>query len=417
MIKGARPLYFTSDLPDSFTVPASSSVDLTVKVTLDKDELEENLDVFVNGFYIDGFVTLKNTFDEENIPDLSIPFTGFYGNWYDIPLFDEYYYDDPYKPLTYMYSFTNIVFPGQEEMGRGFIMGRNLFDENNKSLEGREYVGFSPNFDGEADIVQGVALALRLFGQTDFAVCDADGNEIKRKSDVDWATGIPYYANKYSQTYLTFENEELTGLPDGDYIFRIYTGFYYKEPYEQTDVLEMPFYIDRAAPEIKEFSVDGDTLTLSLSDNRYLMGYILSGTVHGEPKTETFALEPAKLCETSADISGYDRGSLTVEVYDYALNRTTASELPPTVILRERYGKEFTFDIENKKNEEIPCTFTMVAYLNGRPVKISSGGGAIPRGESTKIINFDADVYDMIKLFVWDSLEGLTPVCEQVEIG
>ncbi|MBO4343886.1 MAG: S8 family serine peptidase, partial [Clostridia bacterium] len=75
MIKGARPLYFTSDLPDSFTVPAFSSADLTVKVTLDKDELEENLDVFVNGFYIDGFVTLKNTFDEENIPDLSIPFT------------------------------------------------------------------------------------------------------------------------------------------------------------------------------------------------------------------------------------------------------------------------------------------------------------------------------------------------------
>ena len=103
-------------------------------------------------------------------------------------------------------------------------------------------------------------------------------------------------------------------------------------------------------------------------------------------------------------------------MYDYALNSAAAGEAPPTVILRERYGKEFTFDIENKKNEEIPCTFTMVAYLNGRPVKITSGGGAIPRGKSSKIINFDVEVYDRIKLFVWDSLEGMKPVCEQVEI-
>ncbi len=417
MIKGARPLHFASDLPDSFTVPANSSVDLTVKVTLDKDELEENLDVFVNGFFIDGFVTLENTSDQENIPGLSIPFTGFYGDWYNIPIFDEYYYDDPYKPLTYMYTYTNVVFPGQEEMVRGFIMGRNLFDEDNKSLEGREYVGFSPNFDGEADNVQGVALALRLFGLTDYAVCDTDGNDIIRKSDVDSVTGIPYYASKYTQTYLTFENSELTALPDGDYIFRVYAGFYYKEPYEQTDVLEMPFYIDRVAPEIKEFSVNGDTLTLSLSDNRYVMGYILSGTSDGEPKTEAFALEPAKLCETTADISEYDKGSIKVEVYDYALNRTTAGELPPSVTLQERYGKEFTFGIENVKDEEISCTFTMVAYLNGRPVKLTSGGGVIPRGNSTKIINFDPGVYDKIKLFIWDSLEGMKPVCEQVEIG
>ncbi|MBO4343650.1 MAG: hypothetical protein J5844_03230, partial [Clostridia bacterium] len=190
----------------------------------------------------------------------------------------------------------------------------------------------------------------------------------------------------------------------------------YKQPYGQTDVLEMPFYIDRAAPEIKEFSVDGDTLTLSLSDNRYLMGYFLSGTVHGEPKTETFALEPAKLCETTADISGYDKGSLSVEVFDYALNRTAAGEAPPTVTFRERKGKELTFGIENKKDEEIPCTFIMVSYLNGRPVKISNSEGVIPRGESSKIIKADADVYDKIKLFVWDSLEGMKPICEQVEI-
>ncbi|MBO4343651.1 MAG: S8 family serine peptidase [Clostridia bacterium] len=413
MTCGMKKLTFTSDLPDFLTVPASSSVDLTVKVTLDKDELEENLDVFVNGFYIDGFVFLEDT--SLVFPDLSIPFTGFYGDWYHLPLVDKGWWDeDSWLAETGAVAYSSIAFPGNN--GNATLIGKNLFDMNNVSLAKREYIGFSPNFDGEADEIQFELKALRKLGQNDFAVCDTDGNELLHKVDMDLFSNGIYYTPIFGITFLGFSEEECKSLPDGDYIFKAYSNYRFIKPYEQETVFECPFYLDRVSPEIKEFSVNGDTLTLSLADNRYLMGYILSGTSGGEPKTETFALEPAKLCETTADISGYDSGSLTVEVYDYALNRTTASELPPTVTLQERHGKEFTFGIENKKDEEIPCTFTMVAYLNGRPVKITSGGGAIPRGESSKIINFDVEVYDRIKLFVWDSLEGMKPVCEQVEI-
>ncbi|MBR4978946.1 MAG: Fn3-like domain-containing protein, partial [Clostridia bacterium] len=106
-----KKLTFTSDLPDFLTVPASSSVDITVKVTLDKDELEENQKVFVNGFYIDGFVFLEDT--SLVFPDLSIPFTGFYGDWYNLPVLDKAWWEeDSFFNNMGAITDTSIPFPG-----------------------------------------------------------------------------------------------------------------------------------------------------------------------------------------------------------------------------------------------------------------------------------------------------------------
>ncbi|MCR5353699.1 MAG: S8 family serine peptidase [Clostridiales bacterium] len=409
-----RKLSFTSDIPETVTVPALSEVDISFSVTLDKDELEENKKVFINGFYIDGYVFLHNTTDAD-VPDLNIPFAGFYGDWYGLPSLDGYYYDDDsFLKESFLSAETKTAITSGVSNSGTVISGRNLFDEKNDGLAGKEYAGFSPNYDGEADNVTAWIMPLRMLGITDYAICGNDGSELLRKTDI--SDGEYFYTSKNSTSVLTFEQEDLKSLPDGDYLFRVYAGFLFREPYEQTDMLEMPFYIDREAPKIQEFSVNGNTLSLSLSDNRYLMGYIISGTSHGEPKSETFAIEHAKLCETTADISDYDGGSIKVEVFDYAYNHASVSEKPPKAVYSGRNGNDFAFRFDNG-NEDTACTVIMAAYLDGRPVKITSRGDVIPRGESFKVFNFDPGVYDKIKLFIWDSLDGMTPICEQVEIG
>lgn len=59
------------------TVPANGEKDITVNVSLNREELAENSKIFVNGFYIDGYVFLKSK--DNAATDVNIPFTGYYG--------------------------------------------------------------------------------------------------------------------------------------------------------------------------------------------------------------------------------------------------------------------------------------------------------------------------------------------------
>ena len=61
-----------------------------LKIKLDKNEAENIKNIFENGFYIDGFVFVRDT---EEIKSLSMPFMCFYGKANDIDPFDNMEYD------------------------------------------------------------------------------------------------------------------------------------------------------------------------------------------------------------------------------------------------------------------------------------------------------------------------------------
>ncbi len=71
---------------DSFTVAAGQSASINVTLTL--SEAEKNyLDTsFENGMYVEGFIKLLS--DDAGQCDLTLPFMGFYGDWYAAPMLD-----------------------------------------------------------------------------------------------------------------------------------------------------------------------------------------------------------------------------------------------------------------------------------------------------------------------------------------
>ena len=72
-------------------VPAGADSTITVKINLSNED-KKYLDAkFANGMYVEGYVTMKPTTDNE--VDLSIPFLAFYGDWLKAPMFDASYYD------------------------------------------------------------------------------------------------------------------------------------------------------------------------------------------------------------------------------------------------------------------------------------------------------------------------------------
>ncbi len=76
------------------TVPACETVSVTVTVTLGaeaKAYMDEN---FVNGVYIEGFITLTSL--TEGQPDLVVPYMGFYGDWTAAPILDEGTWEDKF---------------------------------------------------------------------------------------------------------------------------------------------------------------------------------------------------------------------------------------------------------------------------------------------------------------------------------
>ena len=413
-ITDMRKLAFSDNLPESVTVPANSDVALDIKVTLDKEYLDENMGVFTNGFYIDGYVFLDN--DDENTPMLNIPFTGFYGDWASQPALDGYIFDDNVLSGTYLYTLSKHL-PNGSPTSDGEIvpLGLNLFDKDNDDLSAKEYAGVSPNFDSEADAVAAVFTPLRMVGKTDFAICDTDGKEIMRKTD--GTEGNYYYAKKYSSSSLRFYPNELSDLPDGDYVFKIYAGFRYKEPYVQNETIEMPFYIDRKAPTISDFSIseDGSELDITVSDNRYLMGIVVYGESNGEYTCATYPVMPQKEYTTTIDISEFEKDSVAVAVFDYAYNSTWMSDCPPEFVFNGRNGTEFSFTVHNFSGKEIPCTLVLGLYLKGNLVGLTSKEETIKSGTSHKYFNLDCDVYDTVKLFTWENFKSMKPICNNFE--
>ena len=76
---------------DVVTVAAGACATITVTLTLSAEDKSYLNASFVNGMFVEGFLTFDNT--DANGVDLNAPFLAFYGDWAEAPIFDLDYYE------------------------------------------------------------------------------------------------------------------------------------------------------------------------------------------------------------------------------------------------------------------------------------------------------------------------------------
>ncbi|WP_346962122.1 cell wall-binding repeat-containing protein [Clostridium sp.] len=303
----------TSKFPISFSdneikVAAKGKTQITATVDLNnaitaynKASIEE---VFVNGGYVEGFVTLTDPTDTN--PTLSIPYVGFKGEWDKAPVIDASIYD---TERASFYGVTSIV------NGDLNFLGVDLSGEN---IDGNK-IAFSPNGDGANDTILPVLSYLRNMKELDIEVLDKDGKVIRNLTQ-DFNVRKHYYDGKYEK-YSMRKDATWDGtvnnkvVADGAYTYRV-KG---KVDYENAEWQNFDFKVnvDTKAPEVNKVNYDKDTKQLEVvaEDNNkgHVYKYVLinDGKAVEENATGKF------------DLSKLDYKNCSVEVYDYAQNKTS----------------------------------------------------------------------------------------------
>lgn len=238
------------DSPETVTIPANSTESITISVDISNIP-EEFLEIYTNGFFVDGFVTLTDSNEEVtgNVP-LSVPFFGFNGGWDDARIFDYFAWDD----LTY-WGYTALA----DEQG-SFITGGGNFDTTR--------FGFSPNGDGVRDKAIPVFSLFRNAKQFKVEVVNTEGKVLRtlrtvndlRKHYISSPTAPPY---TYNSNYGWDGKINNKVASDGDYIIRLsgvidYTGAEWQS-------IEFPVKIDTVKP-TAEVIFDDKTKTVSVAN-------------------------------------------------------------------------------------------------------------------------------------------------------
>lgn len=318
--------YWSGEFPISFTledetvidnvynyleVPAGGTVDFNVTVDLTNTaDWFYNLpldEIFPNGTFIEGFVRLVDVNDET--PELSIPYIGFYGEWDKVPIIDESVYSDG----TSFYGITCMV------DGEGYFLGQRPDEEFDASK-----IAFSPNGDGWFDSANVVLSFLRNAREVDVNILDAEGNKLRdlyneeyvRKNYYDGGRGAYFYWKPEYEWDGKVNNQV---VPDGEYIYEVRTKVDYENAEWQT--VQFPVIVDTVAPEIQsvDYSNVSDTITVTATD--------LGSTIR-----EYYLVEDNEIIMAStdgvfdiSDLSGVHR--FIVVVADYAGNETVYNEI------------------------------------------------------------------------------------------
>ncbi|MCC8169509.1 MAG: Fn3-like domain-containing protein [Oscillospiraceae bacterium] len=405
-----------SDAPKSVTVDANSETEVSITVTLDSDELAANSEIFTNGFYIDGFVTLAVS-GESDIPTISMPFTGFHGDWTSVPIFDNTMYDEGGSVL-YDASTTNLAgtYLYSHLASGGTTYYYNLGVDANGEYN-RDMIAISPNGDGMADSVGLLFTSWRAVKNLTLELTGGDFDIVRTSSSV----FSKYMAAVFGPAELKRLDE--MGLPDGDYTLTVSGEFNYDGA--ETESFELPVTIDRVAPKVMGASIDGDTLYVSASDNNYLYFVdIIYTDGRGRQAVKTSVPDAEKGGEYTAefDISGWDTNDITISVYDMALN-STEIELSNAVGTVIANMTDYTA-VENMTAATVELNNTGDSAVNGDAViafydedgaLIAAGIQSVSIG-AAETVEYDFEMFAdtqnaaSAKLFIWDGVSDMRPL-------
>lgn len=399
-VSGSTRLSASSDnAPYAISVPAGGEKEVSFTISLSESELSENLKIFKNGFYIDGFIYLG----QNNETVCNIPFCGFYGDYEKIPYFDDTMYSE-YKSVLYD---SNKKTGGTYLASGKSILGQNIFTGKYCG----DKIAVSPNGDGLNDTIDFYIQPMRS-GYLYHYLSDADGNKklVTKKN---------YEMYKYNSACISMlTSSQKNILPDGSYTLTAYMDNTSScSPAVYDDMLEIDFTVDTKTPEIisSSYSADGTKLIITAEDNHFIQGVSLCAGDESE-YTDTSA-EGKNVCAV-IDVSQIDLENAKIRVYDYAMNITEADvpEYPYCIRYSLVSQKSESGTTSYKYSLDAKSSITAYAVIAGytsddrlislTPYEISLEAGT---NEKTFSLPYNENT-STVKLFVWDSPAGMTPL-------
>lgn len=418
----SETLKFTTNdtLPSNVVVPANGTYNFEITVTLDETEINANKSIFTNGFFVDGFVSLAaNTVD---VPELSIPFTGFYGDWTSAPVLDKTMYDEGGSEL-YTYGINN---------GTALLTNFNsdYIKSCGQTINGeydKNRIAISPDGDGYGDTL-GIELAnyrttkgakLSLIDSKSEAVATEEYNDIR----------IPKYWSSESidqdDTYneISFTESKLNALPDGTYTFKYETKFDYEGT--KTESIELPVVIDRTVPEFTDVELEDNILTVTAKDNHqidYITLYYFDDKGNlCEPKIEHIATNGGAETEVVFNVEGINLDNAVIMADDCAMNsagielkNALGTVMANLTEYNVKSGKTTAkFELTNTKAEDVKG-YIIIALYNENGILINTAlKENITLSAGMNKHTFELSEYKIatdIKLFIWDGFNKIKPL-------
>ena len=301
-IAGQEKLSSTNDLPEEITVPAGKTITKEITIDIDPQQIAALDEVFTNGFFIEGFISLSGA---ENCCDISIPLIGFRGDWLMVPTIN----NDRY-PLTPNVNIgrkdirTDISFAKTAALFKDFVKNDNFLLSLSSSMSAhypdniewmldleqkekfhalKEDISYlSPNNDGFGDYFGCYYVPVREAQFTDINMSDSTG-EHSFMSNAN-------YKNIYESNLALLPYSSYS-WPDGRYQCNIYSYVECKSKCMETQIYPFELCIDTIAPEV-EYSIseeNGKKLLKMTAKDDSLDGIYVMGLKVGDETTESRA--------------------------------------------------------------------------------------------------------------------------------
>ena len=330
----------TKQMPISFsnskiTVPPKGSKEITVTVDLKNAILETGKtleETFVNGGYVEGFVTLTDPTDTN--PKLSIPYVGFKGEWDKAPTIDASIYD---KEAKSFYGKTAMMSPIPNEPGNYNYLGLSFDATSLKEADGN-FIDFSPNGDGQTDAITPMLSYLRNIKEMELQILDSKGNVIRTLDRKEELRKHYYDGNPKNPIREIIDDATWDGTvngkvaPDGTYTYRVATKIDFEGAKWQYN--DFKINLDTTAPKFDGYVIDevAKTLTIKAQDNQngHMFAYLLSTPIsQGTP--EKVIINSTGVFDISKEIAaGYGVKDFFAGLIDYAQNFTPVILGEPT---------------------------------------------------------------------------------------
>ncbi len=252
-------------------------------------ELEPNVRFYFNkmaenGMYVDGFIFLKP--QDEDSPELSVPYMGYYGSWADAEIFDSSVYQEIVEPALGKSSLNACITDGSEL--RSTVLGKNNFTGRTDSRTiavGRDTVKNIYDLSGNLScfVIPNFYLLRDAVDYT-LVIKDSSGKSVYEKN----IGNVSSFAGSSQEPYLTllnsFNPDSLSNLfpelQDGEYTYVVSAGTTGADGnMGRAQTVSYKFMVDNTAPEKPQaeiFSKNGKVLLkLSGSDNYAMQGFLI----------------------------------------------------------------------------------------------------------------------------------------------
>ena len=337
------------------SVAAGQTATITVTLKLSAEDKAYMNASFVNGMYVEGFLTFTN--QDENGVDLNAPFLAFYGDWSEAPIFDLDYYEveteahndaiddedkikaDYYASMPLGSYYYDYILP----LG-SYVYSMSPDDEPIPATEEKAAISYY------ADCISGIygvyAGLLRGAKELDITITNAaTGEEVWNTTKYNCykshytSAPTPYMA-EMEVPMADYETGEVFGYNNARYIVTLEAKLDWDGNRNSKDTYSFSFYIDYESPTITDatFRTEYDKsekknryyVDMMVYDNHYAMSVrpvVVYDTVdeNGEPE-KTYAT----LSEYPVPIYQDERGQttkVTMEITDY-IDRIKDSSMP-----------------------------------------------------------------------------------------